>query len=153
MLTVRSIFEEYSKNSKQQALTCLRLASVRHYSIFISNHTFSRDFYSVFPPISRKGKKVNQEHELDPENLHQAFPRYTLNFFLPSVFCQCLWKPTDSRNILHSGGHSLWNLLGMMLKMLSLRTATSVAGYSQPGKELRLLILSQICLLREGGTS
>lgn len=44
MLTVRSSFEEYSKNSKQQALICFRVASVRHYSIFISNHTFSRDF-------------------------------------------------------------------------------------------------------------
>lgn len=44
MLIVRIIFEESSKNSRQQPRTCLRLASVRHYSVFISNHTFSGDF-------------------------------------------------------------------------------------------------------------
>lgn len=106
-----------------------------------------------FPPISRKGKNVKREHELDPENLHQAFPWYTLNFFpFHLSFVSVSGKPRQQKNLI------LWRSLTLEFvrqdgKNAFLRTETSITGHSQPRKEMRLFILSQICLLREGGIS
>lgn len=112
----------------------------------MSNHTFLGIFSSIFPPLSKKEKDMSWIQKIFTSPSHGAHLIFPFHLF----FVSASGKTTDSRNLLDPGGHHLWNLLDKMVRMLSLRTVTSVAGYSQPRKKRKLLILFWIWLMREG---
>ena len=123
-------FQIFSKTNYYQTIP-------QRNSGFMSNHTFLGIFSSIFPPLSKKEKDMSWIQKIFTSPSHGAHLIFPFHLF----FVSASGKTTDSRNLLDPGGHHLWNLLDKMVRMLSLRTVTSVAGYSQPRKERKLLIL------------
>lgn len=118
------------------------------FRFYIQIHIFW-GLLSCFPPIPRKGKNVRIG--TGSRKSSPGLPMVHTGLFSFSFLPVPLENVQNGGNIFHSGGHCPWDFLDKMVKMFSLRTVTPVTGYSQPKKETSLMILSQICLLRQGG--